>query len=101
MKFHLPTSIAHPPLPRIGDRRKPSRDWFILLILAFLILIGSIGWNVWEFIRITNGEAAGTTTAGMKGPDIGIVEQVRNVFTTRAAEEQRYRNEYRFVDPSK
>lgn len=101
MKFHLPASLAHPPLPRVGDRRKPSRDWFLLLSIAFLILIASIGWNVWTFIRITNGEAVGVASSGTKGPDIGIVEQVRAVFASRAAEEQRYRNEYRFVDPSK
>jgi hypothetical protein len=101
MKFHLPTSLAHPPLPRIGDRRKPSRDWLILLTLAFLILIASIGWNVWAFVRITNGEVSGSTTTSTNGPDISIVEQVRGVFVERAAEEQRYRTEYRFVDPSK
>lgn len=101
MKFHLPTSLAHPPLPRIGDRRTPSRDWFMLLTLAFLILIASIGWNIWAFVRITNGEVSGDRAADTSGPDIGIVEQVRTVFMERAAEEQRYRGEYRFVDPSK
>lgn len=101
MKFHLPTSLAHPPLPRIGDRRTPSRDWFLLLILSFLVLIGSIGWNVWAFIHITNGEVASGPSADTGAPDVSIVEQVRTVFSTRAAEEQRYRTEYRFVDPSK
>lgn len=73
----------------------------MLLTLALLVLIGSVGWNVWEFIRITNGEAYSADATRTEGPDIGIVEQVRNVFTTRSAEEQRYRTEYRFVDPSK
>lgn len=101
MKFHLPASLAHTPLPHLGDRRKPSRDWFILLAIAFLILIASIGWNVWAFVRITSGEATGSAAQGPQGPDVSVVEQVRTVFETRAAEENRYRTEYRFVDPSK
>jgi len=101
MKFHLPTSLPRTRIPRVGDKKRPSRDWLALLTLALLLLIASIGWNVWTFIRITSGEVVGDERPVVKGPDTSALEQVREVFNRRKAEEQRYFTEYRFVDPSK
>lgn len=101
MKFHLPKSLPHSPLPRIGNRRQPSRDWLLLLALALLVLVASVGWNVWTFVRITNGEVVGDHTPVVTAPDVSNVERVRKVFLDRTAEQQRYLNEYRFVDPNK
>lgn len=101
MNFHLPTSLARPKLPRIVDRKKPSRDWLALLTIALLLLIASVGWNAWTFLRITSGEGIGDAAPIDTGPDIGSVERAREVFLERAAEEQRYFAEYRFVDPNR
>ena len=101
MKFHLPKSLPRTRIPRVGDKKRPSRDWLVLLTLALLLLILSIGWNVWTFIRVTSGEVVGDTAPSITGPNISILEQVREVFTARKAEEQRYFTEYRFVDPNK
>jgi len=101
MKIHLPKQLSRTHLPRVGDRRKPARDWLRLLSLAFIVLAVSIGWNIWTFLRITSGEAVGDQISAVVGPDVSALEQVREVFRARAEEAQRYQAEYRFVDPSK
>ncbi len=101
MKLHLPKSLPRTKIPRVGDKKRPSRDWLALLAIALLLLIASIGWNVWTFIRITSGEVVGEGPSVVTGPDTSALERVREVFTNRKAEEQRYLTEYRFVDPSK
>lgn len=101
MKFHLPKALSHAPLPHIGDRHKPSRDWLLLLALALIVLITSVGWNAWTFVRITNGEIVGDETPTVTGPNVDSIERVREVFSERALEQQRYTTEYRFVDPNK
>ncbi|MEK9184256.1 MAG: hypothetical protein AAB892_00830 [Patescibacteria group bacterium] len=100
MKLHLPKSLALPHFAR-SSRRRPIRDWFSLLTIAFVILLASVAWNVWTFTRVTSGQLVGGTPIETQAPDISALEAVQEIFASRAAEEARYRAEYRFVDPSK
>jgi len=101
MHFHLPKSLAPKGLPKTSDRPRPTRDWMLLLSLAALILVASAGWNVWTFVRVTSGDVGAVEEAAVDGPDLTALERVRAAFQERAAEEARYRSDYRFVDPSK
>ena len=83
---------------RYGSRLKPARDWLVLLGIFALILGGSLAWNLWLFSQVTQGEKIGTATST---PPVEIrLNQVRTLFSDRAAERDRYIGEYRFVDPS-
>ena len=95
MKFSLHTlsSLLH-----YGKRLKPSRDWLALLGLSLCLFILSIVWNVWTFVRLTQGEALG---ASVVVEDTSSSEDaLRTIFKTRATEGGRYKNEYHFIDPS-
>lgn len=100
MNIHLPKSLSHPKMPRIVDRKQPSRDWLMQLSVAFVALVVSVGWNAWMFLRITNGEVGEAAPAAV-APDISSVDKARAVFLERAAEVARYQGEYRFVDPNR
>ncbi|MES2994465.1 MAG: hypothetical protein V4681_00270 [Patescibacteria group bacterium] len=100
MKLHLPKSLALPHFARNG-RRRPIRDWFSLLTIAFIVLLASVAWNVWMFMRVTSGQLVGDAVIEAQAPDVSALEAVQGIFASRAAEEARYRSEYHFVDPSK
>lgn len=78
----------------------PERDWFFLVILAVVCMIGSAFWNGWFFMEVKNGK-----TVDEEVPTIPFMaapaESVADVFETREVEEARYRTEYLFVDPSR
>ncbi len=84
-----------------GDHERPSRDWFALLSVATFLVCVSIAWNVWLLRSVeeggTFGEGAGSTESFDETP----IESVRAVFQSRVGEQQRFRQEYRFVDPSR
>lgn len=87
-------------LPQYGESIRPVRDWFVLLAIALTILVLSLGYHMWLFIRVLQGEQIGE--AQTTNPyDLSALEQVDAVFSERAAEEARYKNDYRFVDPSR
>ena len=78
----------------------PERDWFFLLMLAVVFVLGSVVWNGWFFLTVKNGKVPDEevpTIPFMAAP----AESVVDVFEAREAEEARYRTEYLFVDPSR
>lgn len=83
-----------------GATLRPSRDWLVLIALLFIGLLVSVGWNLWTFKKVTEGNSLG---APPPAQDTGTpaVDSVHALFEQRAAEEGKYRNEYRFVDPSR
>ncbi|HEX5774741.1 MAG TPA: hypothetical protein VFY28_02150 [Candidatus Paceibacterota bacterium] len=101
MKIHLPASVPSIRVPAIGDRPHPYRDWYALLLIAGIFLLASLAWNVWFFIKITKGEMIGTNPSSEAKTPEDLVASARLLFEERAAEEARYRSEYRFIDPSK
>lgn len=82
-----------------GPRLRPSRDWLVILAIAFTLLLCSVVWNLWTFARVTGGETIGTQSPPPATADLPV-DSVNRIFERRAAEEARYRSEYRFVDPS-
>ncbi len=75
----------------------PARDWALLLSLALVVIIASVAWNVWFFFEVLNAQPVVEAPATEEETD--TVAPLRTLFEERAAEEARYRNEYRFVDP--
>lgn len=87
--------------PSIGGYAiHPIRDWFMIVGIALALLITSVGWNMWLFSRAIEGEAIGEAPAPANTYDLSSLDTVRAIFDRRQAEEARYRNDYRFVDPS-
>lgn len=91
----LPRAIAY------GERIRPARDWFVLLVGASLLVVVSVVWNVFLLIRIERGEAIDGSVPAASAFDSKPIEAVQEVFLKRAEEERRFRQEYRFVDPSR
>jgi hypothetical protein len=60
----------------------------------------SIGWNLWLLRSVEKGGTIGDENATVESFDEAPIESVRAVFEERRAEQLRYRQEYRFVDPS-
>lgn len=91
----LPRTVAY------GERIRPTRDWFVLLSIASLLVVVSVVWNVFLLVRIERGEAIDGSTPTPTAFDNKPIEAVKQVFLERAEEERRFRQEYRFVDPSR
>jgi hypothetical protein len=98
MKLSLPKmgNAANP--FKYGERLNPARDWLALVSVAAILLVASIGWNVWLFLRVTNGDAIGTAT-DTRSLNPASIDSVDVLFQKRAATETDYKNAH-FVDPS-
>lgn len=82
-----------------GERINPTRDWFLLLSVAGIILCVSVAWNIWLFSRVTSGEAIGTATSTPQAQGVKV-DSIQSLFSARSAERARYTSTYRLVDPS-
>ncbi|HRH55348.1 MAG TPA: hypothetical protein PK609_00585 [Candidatus Paceibacterota bacterium] len=83
-----------------GDRLHPSRDWFVLLATATVLIALSVAWNFWLLKSVEEGGTIGQEEAPERF-DAAPIESIRSIFETRKNEELKYRQEYRFVDPSR
>ncbi len=83
-----------------GNHVHPARDWFYLLVGMTVLVALSIGWNLWLLKSVEKGGIIGDESAVVESFDEAPIESVRAVFEERRAEQLRYRQEYRFVDPS-
>lgn len=83
-----------------GPRIRPARDWFVLLSITIVLLIASVLWNLWLLKSVEQGGTIGNE-APPPAFDAAPIESVRTLFESRSAEEARFRQEYRFVDPSR
>lgn len=81
-----------------GQRIRPARDWYYLLLACVVLVAFSVGWNLWLLARVERGEMFGTDVQS-ENFDTAPIESVREVFELRKAEELKYKREYRFVDP--
>ena len=84
---------------RYGPRLRPVRDWSVLLAIALVLLAAGASFAIWLFVRIERGEALTNAPTSASAFDTTPVEEVRALFSERAAEALRFKNEYRFVDP--
>lgn len=83
-----------------GPRVRPARDWFVLLSITIILLIVSVLWNLWLLKSVERGGTIGNE-APPPAFDAAPIEAVRTLFQSRSEEEARFRQEYRFVDPSR
>jgi hypothetical protein len=83
-----------------GSRLRPARDWFLVLLCATLLIAVSVGWNLWLLQKVEQGGVIGEVGRQRPGLDERSIEPVRAVFKSREEERRRFRQEYRFVDPS-
>lgn len=83
-----------------GSDLHPARDWFYLLVVMTVLIALSIGWNVWLLRSVEKGGTIGDESVEIESFDEAPIESVRAVFEERRTEQLRYRQEYRFVDPS-
>jgi hypothetical protein len=73
----------------------------VLISIAFVLLLLSIGWNVWLFFELANGQAIGAAQTKKPTPTPTVtVTGVQKVFQERANQEANYANSFHFVDPS-
>lgn len=79
----------------------PQRDWLLLLLVALVAILASVAWNVWFFFFALDAQTAVPNAPAAQTLDTSSINKARALFDTRAAEEARYRGEYRFNDPSK
>ena len=84
-----------------GDRLHPERDWLMLISIAGILFVASIGWNVLLFFQFQNGKNVTAQTAPQVQKSLGdSISQVQDLFQSHAAEEVNYQQTYHFVDPS-
>jgi len=84
-----------------GSRIRAVRDWVVLVVLTLVLLAGFALWATWEYLE---GAKADPISDLPPLPDTITPEtlaKTEQLFTERAAEAERYRSEYQFVDPSR
>ena len=84
-----------------GERPNPARDWFMLLVVAAILLLASAAMNVLIYEGVKNVANNGTAPAAVSGLDASAINTVESVFKARDAQMQNYEKVYEFVDPSK
>lgn len=86
-----------------GKRIHPARDWSVLLLVSILMLVASIGGNLWLFEHVAGGGLLGEIPQG--APPVfsqASLDTISKIFDNRAIEENKYQNgTYRFIDPSR
>ena len=87
---------------RSGAAADPVRMWFILLAITGIFLAGVIGWNIWAFNTVAQGEPIGIKrSATTQVFDPATLQTIHSIFANRAAEETKYQTGvYKFSDPS-
>jgi hypothetical protein len=82
---------------------RPSRDWRLLVVATFLLLIAVTSWSLWVFQTIITGGTVGVTPSSSTKPEqrVNPVETVRSIYGARAVEESNYSTgAYHYTDPS-
>lgn len=88
-------------VPKYGTQIRPVRDWLILLVVSAVLLIASAAWNALFFVNLFSEEASSAGVVPAHGPDYSSIDRATETFEAREREQERYKNEYRFVDPSR
>lgn len=81
-----------------AGRPDPARDWALLVALFLALFLAAVAWSAWFFLATIEEPAVAAPPAEGSG-DTGI-GAVRAAAEARSLEEERYRAEYRFIDPS-
>ena len=83
-------------------RIDPVRDWYVLIAVAAILLIGIISWNVRPIDTATGAGVAGElTTSAPEEFNLASLDTIHAIFSNRATERMKYKTgKYRFADPS-
>lgn len=80
----------------------PVRDWYVLIRLSAIALLGIIVFHVWAFDTVARGG-----TLGGRAPstpvaiDDSSLTKIRTIFADRAGEASKYTSgTYKYADPS-
>lgn len=84
-----------------ATRLNPQRDWIVVLIGGLILILSSVWWNTWFFFSTLHDASVVLTPVHEENIDTAVIEKAKVFFETRAQEAQRYKTEYRFIDPSK
>ncbi|MGB4076837.1 MAG: hypothetical protein WBK28_04010 [Minisyncoccia bacterium] len=87
---------------RYGTRLRPHRDWLLLLSFMGVLLVASLAWNTLHFFAVVERDSSvNAEVAAPRALDRTMLTQTRAALDAQAAEDERYRSEYLFVDPSR
>jgi cytoskeletal protein RodZ len=99
--FSLQSLLSYLRVFRYAGRARPERDWLTLLLTAFVLLLVSVGWNIWFFINLGNAETVSSVSPVTETTSSAAeITNVQSIFKTRATEQNNYQQSYTFVDPS-
>lgn len=84
-----------------GKTIRAHRDWFLLLLAALIVLLGSGAFNAWLFTKVVRGEFLGEVPEEISAPALDTLETVKEVLEERRAKALFYRSEASFVDPAR
>jgi len=83
---------------RYGGTINPTRDWFVILGVAAVILILSVLYSLWIFSKVTSGEVIGSATTTPAVVPTSL-DSVTPLFQKREEQRLKYISEYSFIDP--
>lgn len=84
---------------KYGKRIHPERDWAALITLFVVLILVSGIWNVWIFMTGSSTRPSDETATTTLVISPYMLEDTTVLFENRKREHERYKNEYRFVDP--
>lgn len=90
--------LPKPSRESAAGRPDPARDWALLVALFLALFLLSVAWSAWFFLATIEEPPVVPPPAEESG-DTGI-KAMREAAEERSLEEERYRDEYRFIDPS-
>lgn len=84
-------------------RFDPARDWTVALVVALVLLLASVGANLWLFHDVVGGGVLGSSVPSAPQVfDQSTLTTIEKVVDDRAAEEQKYQDgAHHFIDPSR
>jgi hypothetical protein len=76
-----------------------TRDWFVLVAIAIILVLASTLYNLWLVARITSGQSFGVSQKATVVPDVST-KSVDAIFAARGVSQNTYVHSYYIVDPS-
>ena len=98
LPFHIDLSAKHSQ----DAGPNPPRDWLTLLGIVFVLLLVSVGANIYFYHQAVTGAPLSGKAPQAAALNTDLVTQVQSVFAARAVEAGKYQSGgYSFIDPSK
>jgi cytoskeletal protein RodZ len=82
-----------------GKRVMPVRDWFVLIALMSVLLLGSALWNAVIFYKTAHGEPLTLSTTHVEKVTVDETAPVTSIIEKREEKRRTYEAGPLFVDP--